>query len=778
LHELILRVEDAKEVFSGGLTMRRTALSSFYSWLFIGGLVLIAAGLTVSPLFAAMPSTGIQPSAGEVSGTQQINGSELENLLKTLEDPVERERLITQLRRLLEIQNKINKPERKPDFSPPGPEARVSTPYEKLSQWAENLPERVAKYVQALPGFASQLKQHLSKKENLVSLAKNASIVFLTLLLALWLRHHLLRRLRNLIKRTRPPEAHTWWRKVSYGAADLGAEFLSVLVLFIVVAVISGLIGWANKLSILLIVLVAILSLYWLALSLVQKLASPEEPVFRLLPCGDQMAEYILIWARRLLLYGLFAYAPLWFLEWAGWKGDVIKGLTMVYRFGWIALVGVLLFQLKDRLSPKIPHVREGKTLYTRIMTTNINWILPRLYPILALFLLFILFVGAIGYTDKASFLLMRTGLSLLIIAFGVGIWAILSFLLGKLFAIGDLVKARFPGLDVMANRYIIFLNFFIKGALTIFVAVLVFQAWGLDLFALITRGFVAKLLGRLLVVGITIGISFSVIQVTQILVARLLADKTDNQGQVISMGRRGKTFIPLLNNLVRYITFFIAGVIILEQLGINTGPILAGAGIVGLAVGFGAQTLVKDILTGCFIILEDSISVGDVVMAKGTGGLVEAVNLRTIKLRDLAGNVHVIPNSSIETITNMTKEYSRYVLDVGVAYREDVDEVIQVLKEIDEEMRKDPAYGPDILQPLEILGVEEFAASQVTIRTRITTKPIKQWGVAREMRRRIKRRFDELEIEIPFPHTTLYIGNPKREAPQPLVIQLQREAE
>ncbi len=171
---------------------------------------------------------------------------------------------------------------------------------------------------------------------------------------------------------------------------------------------------------------------------------------------------------------------------------------------------------------------------------------------------------------------------------------------------------------------------------------------------------------------------------------------------------------------------------------------------------------------------IEDNISVGDVVIAKGNGGLVESVNLRTIKLRDLAGNVHVIPNSNIDMVTNMTKEYSRYVMDVEASYREDVDEVIQVLKEIDDEMRKDPEYEQDILDPLEILGVDDFGASQVTIRTRITTKPIKQWNIAREMRKRIKKRFDELGIEIPFPHLTLYIGDPKRGAPQPFTIKLQ----
>lgn len=754
--------------------MAITGLFCFYSRLLVFLLVLVVAWVPASPTLGADHSAGIKSSGKEVSEIQQMSRPELEDLLKTLEDPSKREHLISQLRALLKIQDQISKTEAKPPVPPPAAGAKVPTPYEKLSQWASDLPEHMLEKFHALPGMASQVRQYLTKRESLESLAKMGSIILLTLLLALWLRHRLLRRLTRFLKR--PEEEVTWWEKSRCVVAEMGMEVLSVLVLFIVVGVIAGLIGWQNKFSVLLIFLVTILSLYWLVLSLVQKLASPEEPGLRVLPCGDEMAGYIVIWARRLLLYGIFAYAPLWVMEWAGWRGDVLEGLHVIYRFGWIALVGILLFQLKDPVVEKIPTMPEGKTPYTRMIFNYINWFLPRLYSILVLFLLVILSVGAIGYGERASFLLVRTGLSLLIVVLGVAIWAIVDFLLRRLFAIGDRIKTRFPEMEAMANRYISFLQLLIKASMAIIIILLILQAWEVKVLELISRGVVATILGRLLVIALTIGIAFLVIQIAQVIVTRLLADKTNSQGRVISMGRRGKTFMPLLSNLVRYITYFIAGIIILEQLGVNTGPILAGAGILGLAVGFGAQTLVKDILTGCFIILEDSISVNDVVNVKGTGGLVEAVNLRTIKLRDLAGNVHVIPNSQIEMITNMTKEYSRYVLDVGVAYREDVDEVIKVLKEIDEELRKDPAYAEDILQPLEILGVEEFGASQVTIRTRITTKPIKQWNVGREMRKRIKKRFDELGIEIPFPHMTLYIGDPKRQPPQPLPVVLQGE--
>ncbi|MCX7966204.1 MAG: mechanosensitive ion channel family protein, partial [Syntrophorhabdaceae bacterium] len=205
----------------------------------------------------------------------------------------------------------------------------------------------------------------------------------------------------------------------------------------------------------------------------------------------------------------------------------------------------------------------------------------------------------------------------------------------------------------------------------------------------------------------------------------------------------------------------------ILKELGINIGPVLAAAGIVGLAVGFGAQSLVKDVIGGFFIILEDQIRVGDVVEIGGKSGLVEKIGLKTTVLRDLSGNVHFVPNGEIKVVTNMTKEYSRYVIDIGIAYKEDVDRVMEVIKEIDEELRNDPEFKDDIIAPIEILGLDQFASSSIIIKARTTTLPIKQWRVGREFNRRIKKRFDELGIEIPFPHLTIFMGT-DREGNQP----------
>jgi moderate conductance mechanosensitive channel len=218
-----------------------------------------------------------------------------------------------------------------------------------------------------------------------------------------------------------------------------------------------------------------------------------------------------------------------------------------------------------------------------------------------------------------------------------------------------------------------------------------------------------------------------------------------------------------------------IAAVVIMGELGIQIGPILAAAGILGLAVGFGAQHLVQDVISGFFIFMEDQIRVGDVVQIAGKGGLVEKINLRMVVLRDLHGNVHYVRNGKIDIVTNMTKDFSRYVFDVGVAYREDVDQVIEVIKEVDEGMRLDPVFGDDILEPIEILGLDRFADSAVIVRARTKTKPIKQWNVGREFNRRLKKRFDELDIEIPFPHTTLYMGQDKAGSAPPMRVRVEQ---
>lgn len=232
---------------------------------------------------------------------------------------------------------------------------------------------------------------------------------------------------------------------------------------------------------------------------------------------------------------------------------------------------------------------------------------------------------------------------------------------------------------------------------------------------------------------------------------------------------QRVTTLTSMLRTTAQALIWAVVIVISLDQIGLDITPILAGAGIVGLAVGFGAQNLVRDLISGFFIILEDQIRVGDVAVINGTGGLVEAITFRTIALRDLAGVVHMFPNGAISTISNMTKLWSAYVIDVGVAYKEDTDRVVEVMQGVAEELRRDPAFSDKILEPLEVFGVDDYADSAVIIKARFKTRPIEQWTVGREYRRRLKKAFDAEGIEIPFPHRSLYVGD----ASKPFKVQV-----
>ena len=234
---------------------------------------------------------------------------------------------------------------------------------------------------------------------------------------------------------------------------------------------------------------------------------------------------------------------------------------------------------------------------------------------------------------------------------------------------------------------------------------------------------------------------------------------------------KRAETLAHVVQDVARVLIVAVGSLMILSELGLNVAPLLAAAGIGGLAVGFGAQSLVKDMITGFFILLENQIRVGDVVEIAGVSGVVEEVRLRTIRLRDLSGNFHIVPNGSVDKVMNYTYLYSYYLFDVGVAYREDVDEVMAVLKDVGAELQTDPKFNSDILEPLEMLGVDQFADSAVIIKCRIKTQPIQQWRIGREMNRRIKKAFDAKGIEIPFPHRTIYWGEPKHGTPPPLYL-------
>lgn len=264
-------------------------------------------------------------------------------------------------------------------------------------------------------------------------------------------------------------------------------------------------------------------------------------------------------------------------------------------------------------------------------------------------------------------------------------------------------------------------------------------------------------------VIGLMIAL-FIVLRVVKYTIKRLNktllkhAEKSEKV-DTLEAEKRINTLMGIIWGVVKIILIAIVAMIILQKFGVNIAPILASAGIIGLAVGFGAQELVRDVISGFFMLLENQIREGDVAIINGTGGLVEDIQLRTTTLRDFSGVVHIFQNGKIDTLSNRTKEWSAAVFDIGVAYKEDVQRVMDIMKTIGEQLHLDPEFKDKIIEPIEIMGLDQFGDSALVIKARLKTIPSMQWTITREYNKRLKIAFDHENIEIPFPHTTLYWG-------------------
>ena len=274
--------------------------------------------------------------------------------------------------------------------------------------------------------------------------------------------------------------------------------------------------------------------------------------------------------------------------------------------------------------------------------------------------------------------------------------------------------------------------------------------------------------------VVLILGLTWLALRLSRKLIVRLrlhLQQDLDDHERIKRLDTLGRVFRYVATVLIT----LVGSMLVLSELGISIAPILATAGVLGIAVGFGAQSLVKDYFNGFFLLLEDQIRQGDVVEVAGKGGLVEEMTLRYIRLRDYEGSVHTIPNGIVDTVTNRSRGFAYAVIDVGVAYRENVDEVYAVMREVAAELRADTELADKIVDDIEIAGVDQWGDSAVVIRCRFKVKPLEQWGVRRAYLYRLKKAFDAAGIEIPYPHLTVYAGQPKQGLAAPLPVALQR---
>lgn len=275
---------------------------------------------------------------------------------------------------------------------------------------------------------------------------------------------------------------------------------------------------------------------------------------------------------------------------------------------------------------------------------------------------------------------------------------------------------------------------------------------WGVDIVAWLSTGVGRELTQTTLRAALVVLVAALALEAAGYLISQALerlAARSDDPRRAAQLD----SFGPLLRGVAQGAIIIVAALMLLGDLGVKIAPLLAGAGVVGIAIGFGAQTVVRDLLTGIFLLVEDILAIGDVVRIGDSGGLVEAMTLRTIRLRDFDGALHIIPYGQAQVVHNLTKIFSYYVFELQVSYGSDIDKALRIMRETGDELQADPAFRDRILEPIEVVGVESLAESGVVLKARIKTRPIEQWNVGREYNRRIKLAFDRQDIEIPFPH-------------------------
>ncbi|WP_439550407.1 mechanosensitive ion channel family protein [Falsiroseomonas sp.] len=561
----------------------------------------------------------------------------------------------------------------------------------------------------------------------------------------------------------------TWVRRVPL----VLARFLLDLVPVAAFAIISyGMIGFVRPLPTTELVLLTANNTYMAlraVMAMSRVLFSPNSTHLRLVPSTDETAAYVTIWVRRIVVVALLGYAIaecglLFGMPWAAYDAVLRLALLIVSL-----LLIIVILQNREAVANALraPELAEGeKPDRMRLLLRGLRDRLADIWHLLAILWLMALWgVWALEIRDGFERLIRVSATTILILGLAKLADEVIRRTIARGFAIGPDMARRYPGLEARANRYLPVLKGLVTAIVGVLALLFLLESWGIESFAWFRRGQLgARLLSSLVSVGLTVITAITVWELSNAAIERYLTKLSRDAKAARSA--RVRTLLPMLRTVLSATILIFIALNVLTEIGVNVAPLIAGAGVVGLAIGFGSQTLVRDVITGIFLLFEDAVAVGDVVQVGGLSGVVEQLSIRSIRLRAQDGSVHIIPFSAVTTVTNMTRDFSFAVLDVSVAYGEDTDRVVAVMKEVAAEIRADPKFAPIIRDEMEVLGVERLADSGVLIRARIKGEPTARWAVGREFNRRIKQRFDKLGIEIPYPHQKLVIDRGENKHP------------
>lgn len=704
--------------------------------------------LLQSVLLAAAMLAAVAAAAGAQDDPDTLSVAELEGLVATLEDETERAKLVTQLKALIEARREQAAGEA---TQPSLGEVLL----ERLAAHGGLLGDQLSALTLAVAGIPDGLRRVADVLRDpearglWIGVATALAIALAAAFVAGWL-------IRMLLARPRAAVA-------VQGGEDwlLQALLLTVrLVLALMPPIAFAVSGWAAAVAVApdAAVRAATLAVVY-AIAITAAISGTARSL--LMPdggpapgLGEETAAYLFHWIRRiagLLVYGYFAIQIAGLL---GLGGAVRAALLSVLGLAFTLLLVMLILQNRKPVAELIAGDGSGRLRLFRRRFADLWHVLAILY-VSAAFL-----VWQVGAPGGFTYILSASVLSVVAVAIAVVAQSSLRRLLRRAFALREETRQRLPGLEARVNRYLPVIEGVLRTIVWIVAGLFALQAWGVDLLLWLSEAEGRALLSRLAGLATIVLLAVVAWEVLNASIERYLASHDGSQSQ------RARTLLPLFRKAVLAVLVVIVGLTLLSELGINIAPLLAGAGVLGLAVGFGAQTLVRDIITGLFILIEDTISVGDFVTLGSHGGTVEAMSIRSIRLRDPSGIVHTVPFSDVTTVINATREFAFSVMDIGVAYKEDVDRVMGIAREVGAALREDPEWSAAILDDIEVLGLDRFDDSAVVIKARLRTQPGKQWAVRRAFNRLLKIRFDEEGIEIPFPQRTVWFAEQDGETP------------
>ena len=489
----------------------------------------------------------------------------------------------------------------------------------------------------------------------------------------------------------------------------------------------------------------------------VRMLFSSRYEGLRLLPISAKEASYWNRWLARLIGmvgYGLMVVVPLVNFYIAASLGQAVGTLIMLLAF--IYAVGVVL-KNRVRLRDNLNQMGARSTLTASRVSLQLFARTWHLFALIYFLMVFVLTLTRPG--DALPFVLFATLKTLGAVVVGLLLSAFLTQTIGRRIQLSDDLRRKLPLLEVRLNSYVPNALRVLRTVIVVAVIMVVLDAWGaFDLAAWYASERGANLVGNLISVAVILVVSLGV----WLGLASLIEHKLNPETGHGEPSARAKTLLSLFRNALAIAMVTITGMIVLSEIGINIGPLIAGAGVLGLAIGFGAQKLVQDVITGVFIQVENAMNTGDVVTVGGITGTAERLSIRSVGIRDLSGTYHIVPFSSVDTVSNYMREYGNHVGEYGIGYNESIDEAIEQLQLAFEDLKASDEHGNKLLADLTVAGVTALADSSVNIRVVIKTTPGDQWAVGRAYNRLVKLRFDAAGIEIPFPHTTLYFGETK----------------